>query len=276
MTEEALQEEESSLFALGNALLRNRWRVVRWAGVGAAVAALSVVYSPTLFQASASFVPQGSDVGRSPLGGLAGQLGVTLPASNPSVSPDFYSSLLQSRELLGHITRDTFIMRELGNRRVAFLDLFKIVPGAASRREKLGVKLLTELVKPTVDKKTGIVRVELNTRWPTVSLDIVTALIAGVNEYNQRSRQTQAAAERKFLESRLATASADLRAVEDRLEEFLRTNRAFTTSAQLTFENERLKRNLALHQQVFTTLTQAYEDARIREVRDTPVITMVE
>ena len=31
-----------------------------------------------------------------------------------------------------------------------------------------------------------------------------------------------------------------------------------------------------MRQQVFTTLTQSYEEVRLREVRDTPVITMIE
>jgi len=275
MTEEVLREEEISLLSLGNTLLKNRWRILRWAGVGAVVAALSVISSPALFQASTSFVPQGND-GRSGLAGLAGQLGVTLPASNPALSPDFYVSLLRSRELLGHIVRDTVLVREMGNRRIALLDLFVIAPGVANRRQELGAKLLATLVSATADKKTGTVLVEVRTRWPSVSLHLVTALIGGVNEYNQRTRQTQAMAERKFLDGRLATAGADLRASEDRMEHFLQTNKQFSTSAQLSFENERLKRNLILQQQVFTSLTQAYEDARIREVRDTPAITMVE
>ncbi len=49
-----------------------------------------------------------------------------------------------------------------------------------------------------------------------------------------------------------------------------------TGSPELTFEQARLQRDVAMLQQVFTTLTQSYEEARIREVRDTPVITVVE
>jgi len=127
-----------------------------------------------------------------------------------------------------------------------------------------------------VNKTTGVVQFSVETRWPSVSLGIVSALVAGVNEFNQRTRQSQAAAERRFLEGRLAGASDDLRMAEDRQEAFLRGNRQLTNSPQLTFENERLGRSVALQQQVVTSLTQAYEDARMREVRDTPVITVIE
>lgn len=278
MPEAALPETEAtSLFALGTTLLQQRRRILRWAAVGAVVAALLVAFKPSLYEASASFVPQStSDGARSGLAELAGQFGVSLSTSNQSRSPDFYANILRSRVLLGQIARDTFLVREIGDRRISFLDLFKIDSVAVDRREELGVKLLKELVTPTVNKTTGVVQVSVKTRWPSVSLDIVNQLVAGVNDYNQRTRQSQAAAERRFLEGRLARASTDLRAAEDRLEQFLRTNRQLANSPQLTFENDRLRRNVTLQQQVYTTLAQAYEDASIREVRDTPVITMVE
>jgi uncharacterized protein involved in exopolysaccharide biosynthesis len=67
-----------------------------------------------------------------------------------------------------------------------------------------------------------------------------------------------------------------LRAAEDRLETFLRTNRQYAGSPELTFQRDRLQRSVGLAQQVYTSLMQNYEDVRIREVRDTPVITIVE
>ncbi len=90
------------------------------------------------------------------------------------------------------------------------------------------------------------------------------------------TRQGQAAAERKFVERRLAAAGSDLRAAEDRLQNFLQTNREFARSSELSFQRERLQRDVNLQQQVFTSLTQSLEEVRIREVRDTPVITIVE
>jgi uncharacterized protein involved in exopolysaccharide biosynthesis len=269
-------DDEVSLFALGTILLRRRWRIVCWMLIGATVAALSVFSKPKLYVASASFIPQGNDASRSALAGIAGQLGVALPAGTQSSSSDFYSSLLTSRVLLTPITRDTFVVRELGGQRVSFLDLFKIGPGPAAVREEQGVALLMGIVTPTVVRLTGVVELSVATQWPSVSLALATALVNGVDEYNQRMRQGQAGTERRFVEGRLAAARADLREAEDRLERFLATNRQFGNSPELTFQHDRIQRDVMLRQQVFTSLTQAYEDARIREVRDTPVITVFE
>jgi uncharacterized protein involved in exopolysaccharide biosynthesis len=270
------ETREVSLFALGTAILQRRWRIMRWAGCGAVLAALLALTKPTLYRASASFAPQGNEASRAGLAELAGQFGLAMGTVDQSLSPDFYADILRSRELLGPVARDTFQVTELGGRRVTFLDLFKVVAVRADRREELGIKMLRKMVTPDVTKSTGVVLVSVETRWPSVSLQIVTQLIAGVNHFNQRTRQSQAAAERDFLAGRLASAGDDLQSAEDHLEQFLRANRQLGDSPQLMFENERLRRELSIQQQLYTTLTQAYEDARMRAVRDTPVITIVE
>jgi uncharacterized protein involved in exopolysaccharide biosynthesis len=66
------------------------------------------------------------------------------------------------------------------------------------------------------------------------------------------------------------------RQAEDELQAFLQRNRDFRSSPQLSFAYDRLADNVSLRQQLYTAVAQAYEQARIEEVRDTPVITVVE
>lgn len=267
---------ELSLFAVGTTLLRNRWRLARWMAVGAILAALTIIWQLPVYMASASFIPQGNDAARSGLAGIAGQFGVSLPVSNPTSTPEFYTRILTSHVLLESIASDTFVVKELGGRRIPFLDLFKIPRGTMMRRLELGVTQLNKIVSVSVDKGNAIVELSVTTPWRSVSLGIANALVSGVNEYNQRTRQGQAAAERRFVEGRVAMAGTDLRAAEDRSQAFLMKNRLFGGSPELAFERDRLQRDVSLKQQLFTSLTLAYEDARLREVRDTPVITLLE
>lgn len=268
--------DDVSLFSIGTTVLRNRWRIIRWAMAGGIIAVMFAITKPAMYVASASFIPQGNDPSRSGLASLAGQFGVALPTANQPQSPDFYSVLLRSRVLLARIVLDTFSVQEMGGKRVPFLDLFKIEGTDQKLREEKGVALLTRTISTSVAKTTGIVGVGVTSRWPSVSLAITSSLVNGVNEFNQQTRQSQAALERKFVEGRLALAATELRAAEDRLENFLRTNRQFSSSPELTFQRDRLQRDVTLQQQVFTLLTQSYEEVRIREVRDTPAITVIE
>lgn len=277
MTESALEDrDEISFFAVGTMLLQHRWRIVRWTFIGGLVAALTVLFKPVLYAASTSFMPQVDTRARGGLADLAGQFGVSLPTATQSLSPDFYSELLTSRVLLLPVVRDTFMVSEMGGQRVSFLDLFKIAGSPAARREERGVAALKTLVTVNVEQATGVVQVSVSTPWRSVSLAMVTELVNGVNQFNERMRQGQATAERKFVEGRLAVAGTDLRQAEDRLEAFLKANRQSESSPELTFQRERLQREVGLRQQIFTSLTQAYEDARIREVRNTPVISIFE
>jgi uncharacterized protein involved in exopolysaccharide biosynthesis len=123
---------------------------------------------------------------------------------------------------------------------------------------------------------TGVVTVSARTRAPQASLEIAQKLLDGVNRFNVETRKSQAAAERRFTEGRLDAEKAALRASEDALQRFLQGNRQFGNASELAFQRDRLQREVNLHQQIVQGLSQQYEDARIREVRDTPVITIIE
>jgi tyrosine-protein kinase Etk/Wzc len=268
--------EDVSLLALGTTLVRSRWRILRWMLIGGVVAAVVILPRARTYLASASFTSEGNEANRSSLEALAGQIGIAIPTGSQSLSPDFYLGLLRSRVVLLQIARDTVSVLEQGGKRVPILDLLKIPSGPVPRREEMGVTALQRLLSVSVAKATGVVAFSIATRWRSVSLAIVTALLDGVNQYNERTRQGQATAERKFIEGRLSLATSELRDAENRLAEFLNTNRNFASSPNLVLDRDRLQRDLALRQQVFTTMTQAYEEARIREVRDTPVIAVFE
>lgn len=275
MTDVRLKEDgEVPIFALGTALLRHWRKIALWAIVGFLFAVITASLKPPMYAATASFVPQGADVPRTGLGSLAGQFGVSLPSSNLSQSPEFYADLLKSRELLLPIVRGS-IVTDQGAKPVPFLDFMGITGGSQREKEEAGIKGVAGMISPSVSPSTAVVTVRVTTKSPSASLAIVKGLIDGVNDFNLRTRQSMAAAERKFAEGRAAIVNSDLRSAEDRLEEFLQGNKSLN-SPQLQLQRDRLQRAIDLEQQLLTSLTQSVEEARIREVRDTPVITVID
>jgi len=269
-------DSEISFLAVATMLLRSRRLILFSAVIGGILTSVWATTRPSLYVATASFMPQGGDATRSSLAGLAGQLGVTLPTGNQSLSPEFYLRLLKSRVLLGPIVADSFTVPELNGTRQTFASLFKIDASTESRRSDLGVAKLSGMVNASTIRNTGIVEFELATRWPSLSVALVSEILQGVDDFNKRTRQGQASAERRFVEGRMSVASSELRTAEDRLAAFLRANRQYASSPELTFERDRLQRDVSLQQQVYSGLVQSYDDVRIREVRDTPAITMIE
>jgi uncharacterized protein involved in exopolysaccharide biosynthesis len=133
-----------------------------------------------------------------------------------------------------------------------------------------------ESVNVTVGSNTSTIDLEVTTPWAELSQQVAARMIQLVSEFNLQRRQTKAGAERRFAEARVAEARDSLRAAEVRLEDFLQRNRDYRNSPQLVFQFDRLNRQVNMRQQLYTSVTQSYEGARIEEVRNTPVITLME
>lgn len=277
MTEmDGWEDSEVSVVSILTVIVRKRMMIVAWMLAVGSIAAIGALQVKKVYLASASFISQASGPDRSGLTALAGQFGIAVPGNGQTSSPDFYIWLLKSRVLFGNIVRDTFEVSELRSRRVPVLDLLGIASGPQAIREESGIAVLGGLVKAESRKTTGVIQVTAAHPLSSVSLSIVNGLVAGVNKYNRETRQGQAAEERKFTEARLLATATELRQAEGDLQRFLSSNRQISSSAALIFDRDRLQRAVMLKQQVYVTLSQSYEDVRIREVRDIPVITVIE
>ena len=272
-----VDERSPSLFVLAAPLLRNRWKIAVWTFVGTFIALLLVFQRPALYIASTSFYPENTESLQSGVSNVLGQFGFSIGGASSAESPEFYGALLKSRVLLESLALDTMVVDELGGDRVSFLDFFEIESQTEAARLDDAVEFLSGTISiPASPRNTSLVIVTAATEWPSVSLFIVESLVDGVKAFNQNLVQGQAGAERRFVEDRLELATNVLGAAEEALEEFLNNNRQYSGSPELLFQRDRLDRNLSLQQEVYTTLRQSLEEARIREVRELPVISIVD
>lgn len=273
------EEVDVSLLALLNVLLR-QWPLV----VGVPLAVLTAVLSVVAlrgpeYTAESVFMPQVESARNARVAGLAAQLGVGVGSSSSGESLEFYAKLLQSRELLRQAvqTEYRFADAEEGDTvRGTLVELYGIEKGSPEQRIRAAAGMLGQKVSVRTDVRTGLVTLETAAEWPGLAVEVNQRLLALLSEFNLRRRQTQATAERHFVEARMGEAQRELRAVESQLESFLDQNRRFEQSPQLSFQVARLQRRVELRQQVYTSLAQAFEQARIEEVRNTPVITLVD
>jgi uncharacterized protein involved in exopolysaccharide biosynthesis len=266
------------LTALRVRLVGSRRALLVSALVGAALGVAIAWLIPATYTSSTSFVPQNRPSAPSGLSGLAAQFGVAIAAGEPAQTPAFYVSLLQSRLVLERTVATPFDFRDADGRAqretlTAFLRAKGATPAA---RLDDAVRRLNQALTATVQQRTGIVSVAVRTRQPMLSQEVARYVVALIDEFNRKQRQSQAAAERAFTERRLAAASSELRDAEARLEQFLSTNREVSNSPLLQLLADRLRRDVDLRQQVYTTLSQSLERAKIDEVRDTPVITVID
>jgi uncharacterized protein involved in exopolysaccharide biosynthesis len=271
--------EVSTPWILG-ILLRERRFILAFIGVGIFFGTALALLRPTTYTSTFSFLPQApQDPSRAGLASLAGQFGISLAAlGGPAQPPQFYADLLSTREVLGPIAIDSVPIGPDTTTRVPLATLLDVGGhDPAIILEKSLRVLRKDVISSTVAiRNTGMVTVSVRTESPYASLAIARRLLEGLHHFNLITRQSQAREERRFTEGRLAEARDSLRSAEDALQRFLQANRQFAESSALTFQRDRLQREVLLQQQVVTSLAQQYEQNRIQEVRDTPVITVID
>ncbi|MEX2466904.1 MAG: Wzz/FepE/Etk N-terminal domain-containing protein, partial [Gemmatimonadota bacterium] len=269
-----IADDEISLWEVLAVLLRRRGVIVASTFVVAALAVTFALLRAPSFSTSASFQPQGTEASQSQLLALASQFGVNVGAGGGELSPAFYAELLTSREILLRVAESDF---QVEGETVRLVDLLEIEDDTEALRLKQAIEWLREsAISVQTGRETGIVTVEVATDWPDLSFQIAERVLHEVSRFNLETRQSQAATERSFIEARVDNAQRDLQEAENELQAFLQANRQFQDSPELAFQYERLQRNVSLRQQVYTTLVQSFEQARIAEVRDTPVMTVLQ
>jgi uncharacterized protein involved in exopolysaccharide biosynthesis len=243
-----------------------------------AVVAALVLLADRTYTASAFFIPQATESSTSRLASIASQFGIATGGGEALMnSPGFYRALLVSDEILKPLAAARYQMRPGDSTQWKSLSHFLGIEEATSQLTLYEtVRRVRRLTAISVDRETGIVEVRAQTTSPAVSLQIVSRALELVNDFNSRKRRAQAAAEQDFIQGRLDVAVARTRSAENGLQAFMQHNRNFQNDPQLVFAYERLRRDVERSRELYATLAQAYEQASLNALRDTPVITTVQ
>jgi uncharacterized protein involved in exopolysaccharide biosynthesis len=266
-------EERVSLLRVGAAIMRHRVLVLSTAGIIVLLVAAKLLLSPRVYTTESSFIPQ-SNSPTSNFSGIAAQIGIALPMAEPGRSPEFYASLITSRQVLGAVVDTSFMLPGTGP--ITLVEHYESSGDTPALRREEAMTSLEKNLETTVDATSGVVELRATATDPALALMINQRVLDLVNEFNLHTRQSQAAMERRFTEGRLEEVRGELREAEDRQQRFLQRNRDYQNSPELLFQAERLQREVEFRQQLYTVLAESYERAKIDEVRDTPVITVVE
>jgi len=270
------RREESVLLPAMEVLLR-RWRLlVLIPAVLVALVVARALIGPGKWVSTSQFTPQSQRMpAPSALMGIAAQLGSFGNLGN-SESIDFYAALVRSREILEQIAQTEYPdpTSSKGERRnlIALYDL-----AGKNPREQLNraVKRLEDDIDVGTDPRSNLVTVSVTAPSPVLAEQIHARLLALVTEFNMQRRQSGAHAEREFVEKRLAVAANELEDAEGELRRFDEANRRSDVPS-LALARARLARRVEQRSSLYTTLSTSYEQARMEEVRNTPVITIIE
>jgi uncharacterized protein involved in exopolysaccharide biosynthesis len=247
------------------------------AGLAGALIGIGYKLAQPRFYTAAALAIMDTQTSTSALAGLTASLGLNPIQGDGSPNPFFYADLVTSDLVLGSTVDSAYPYRSnKGVDRGDLVSVFGIAGKNPPLRREYAIARLRKLVSARVTQKTGVITVAATTEDPALGPLIVARLISEVNRINILSRQNQAGGEREFTGRRVVEAEQELRIAENQLQDFLQRNRDYNSAPQTAFQEDRLARTVAMRQSIYTTVSQAFEQARIQEARDTPGLRVVE
>jgi uncharacterized protein involved in exopolysaccharide biosynthesis len=247
--------------------------------VGTAIALLL----PSTYTARASFYSEGKQAGDLSSLSSLGPLSALLSAAGGSIGGNqsgFFVDLLKSQAFFDSLSVSPIPVAPDGKLVLVKDYVVKRANTEADRRWKARIALRKMMDVST--QPSGVVVVRVDAKSPVASAAIANRAVDVIDNLNQRFRREQAASRRKFTEGFLADVEARLEASDNRLQEFLLSNRSLLSlrsaaqSPVLQRQEERLHgevtRLTALKEQLESTI----ENARLTEFNDAPVVARVD
>ena len=281
-----LPVEEFSIVELRRGMTR-RWRWLVAVPLGAAlIGAGTAALWPKTWTATTSFVPEqalGSNntsiLGA--LGGIGSLLGDAGGASalaklKDGPSTEFFADVLTSNELLTSTLRTPFVDPASPSVRRPLLDLMDISGETPERRFGNGLRKFKKHVLVEISRKSSIVNLSVTLRDPNLSAAVANRMLDLLNRFNLERRQRSSTEQRRFAAGRLGTAKSELDSAERARQAFLDSNRNYFESPRLMAVYDQLDRTVRVKEGILVGLTKTFEESRVAEVRDTPLLTVVD
>jgi uncharacterized protein involved in exopolysaccharide biosynthesis len=203
---------------------------------------------------------------------------VGLP-TNPTRSPQFFGDVLRSRDVMMEVLRaripDPRSARSTDS--IAIQEIYAPKRGTPPMRTNEAVTELARKSSVSVNPRTNIIELRVTSRYPTAAALAARQFLVSLNRFNLETRQSEARERRRFVGERLREAQDSLARAERIQQEFLMTNRGDLRNApMLEAQYERIQRQIQIYQDLYTNFRREFETARVEEVNDTPVITVID
>lgn len=278
--------DELSIVELRRGVAR-RWRwLVVWPVGAALVGALAAAAWPKTWTSVTTFVPEQTSNTGALLSGAMGGLGALVGGGDALGSLtsrlkdgptlDFFADVLLSQELLTATLQTRFPVAGQPGRTATLLE--QLDEGGATPERRLGNALRAMRRKAVVEaiRRSNMVSLSITLRDPQLSAAVANRMLELLNTFNLERRQRASREQRRFAEQRLAVARRELERAEGAKSAFLEANRGYKLSPRLAEQYESLERQVDIKQSVLLALARTFEESRVAEVRDTPLLTIVD
>ncbi len=208
------------------------------------------------------------------MSGVTRQLGINFGGGAPDQSI-LYESILQSRQFLIRVINRSF---ENENGKTVVLRDYLDPEGTG---DAVGIQnafeiFLVNSLRVKYKPETGMTSISVILQDPAMVAAVANGIVEEIEKYTHEMLSSGSSDWAGFIEERLEEVGASLEASEIALESFREKNRVTNHSPVLLLQLGRLKREVELQQQLFITLKQQYEMARIEAQKDIAKISVLD
>ncbi len=267
-------DDEINFIEILETIWSGRWLIVAVTGL---VSILSVFYvlslTPT-YTASVTILPDSDPSGRGRLAGLAAMAGVDIGGEVSDVQ--LYPDIIKSESVLRDVIYKKYDTGKF-DRPVNLIEYWEIEEETPAKEfESVFKRLRENVISVNVSRDTRLITLSVETEEPELSSDIANSIADQLDAYMITKRRTRATEQRDWVERRLKEVESDLEAAEEALRDFRERNVRIADSPRLLLEQQRLMREVEVNNAVFVELKKQYESVRIQEIRDMPVVQVLD
>ena len=145
-----------------------------------------------------------------------------------------------------------------------------------SERFESALKRLRGRMDVVFDNRLGTLTLRLSMEEPKLAADVANQITEQLDRYTRTKRKTSVTLQREFIEQRLVDVAAALKEAEDSLKVFKEKNRRIVDSPELLMIQGRKEREVQINSAVFVELKKQVEIAKIEEIKNIPVINVLD
>lgn len=239
---------------------------------------LAIVVSlvlPEYFKSTAIILPETDKSKLGALGGLSDLASLAGVGPGEVSLVKLYPTIIKSESVLKNVLYARYHSQKFKDS-VNLIQFWEIEAKTPALVYETALKSLREQLEISMDTKTSVVSVSIETQEPQLSADIVNKVTSELDRFIRTKRTTNASEQRKWIEARLAQVEVDLEKSENTLKEFREKNRRVSDSPQLLLEQERLIREVQINATLYTELKKQYEIVKIEEIKNIPIINVMD
>lgn len=261
---------EIDLFALtGLFVKRKKWIAVT---VGSVVLMVTVIMLllPNKYKSTATILPSGTVDAIAEWKDLAGLGGFALKDQNTS---ELFPAILYS-----HLIRDAVLSKEYSFTHESKPVKFTLEEYFDKDNPDRLRKALANITSVGLDKKTGVIDIAVETKYPEFSREILNQYLTELETFILHKRRSQGKDNAQYLARQLKEMQQELEQVEDSLEQFQLVNRDWAVSSDpaITKMLSRQQRDIEVKSKTYLFLRQELEIAKLDAQKDIPIVRILD